>query len=356
MDQISFVADRGDARHRLDQVLVRRIREISRMSRTVAQRWIEAGLVRVDGVAARRASVRVREGAASEVAPPATAVRRTRPEAEDTPLDVLYEDAYLLAVNKPPGLVVHPSYKRGAGTLLNAVLWRVQGRQGVQPGILTRLDKDTSGLVVIALHPRVHAAMQRDGAAGTVKKEYLAIVRGSPQPPSGRIVLPIGRDPQDRRRMMPAEGGMASETIYEVIDGGAIEGGSIDGGSKDPPLRRSESMGDTSESRGGRCESRGGRCESTVTLVSIPTSVVRCELVTGRTHQIRVHLAASGWPLVGDAIYGEASPAIARQALHAWRISMPPPVTRVPLTIEAPVPADMRALMPVRRCDQSWSG
>ena len=298
---IQFVADRGDARLRLDQVLVRRVREVSRMSRTVAQEWIDAGAVTIDGEAAARPSVRVREGAAIAVAlPPATALR-ARPEPEEAALDILYEDAHLIAVNKPPGIVVHPSYKQTAGTLLNAVLWHVRGRADAQPGILTRLDKDTSGLVVLALDARVHAAMQRDAAGGRVRKEYLAIVRGTPRPPGGRITLALAHDPNDRRRIIASPGGMPSETIYEVLS--------------------PEIVGHTH------------------------LSLVRCELVTGRTHQIRVHLASSGWPILGDRVYGEPDDRIARQALHAWRISLPHPVTREGLTIEAPVPADMQALV-----------
>lgn len=298
---IQFIADRGDTRLRLDQVLVRRIRDVSRLSRTAAQQWIASGAVTVNGVEAPRPSVRVREGAAIEVTLPSTATLRARPSPEDAALDVLYEDDVLLVVNKPAGVVVHPSYKQSAGTLLNAVLGRVRDRAGARPGILTRLDKDTSGLVVIALTAPVHAAMQRDVAAGRVLKEYLAVVRGTPRPRNGRITLALARDPNDRRRMIASPGGMPSETIYEV-----------------------NTSSRTSVSR---------------------TSVVRCELVTGRTHQIRVHLASCGWPVVGDSVYGTPSVAIARQALHAWRISLPHPVSRDPLTIEAPVPADMRALI-----------
>lgn len=302
---IQFIADRGDTRLRLDQVLVRRIREVSRLSRTVAQQWIASGAVTVDGFEAPRPSIRVREGAAIEVTLPSTATLRARPSPEDAALDVLYEDDVLLVVNKPAGVVVHPSYKQTGGTLLNAVLGRVRHRAVAQPGILTRLDKDTSGLVVIALTAPVHAALQRDMTAGRVRKEYLAVVCGTPLPSSGRITLPLARDPNDRRRMIASSGGMPSETIYEVM----------------------EDLTGASRTRMPRA------------------SVLRCELVTGRTHQIRVHLASCGWPILGDAVYGVQSAAIARQALHAWRVSLPHPVSRDPLTIEAPVPADMQALI-----------
>jgi 23S rRNA pseudouridine1911/1915/1917 synthase len=302
-DSLRFAADRGDARLRLDQVLVRRVTELKRISRSVAQRWIAAGAVTIDGRVARRPSDRVREGAAIEITVAASAARRSRPAAQAGELDILFEDALLIAVNKPPGIVVHPTYKQIAGTLLNAVLWRLRDRAGVRPGILTRLDKDTSGLVIIALTPEAHATMQRDAAAGRVKKEYLAVVTGAPRPRQGRIIHPLGRDPADRRRVVVTAGGAQSETRYEVVASG-------------------NETADTPR-----------------------MSVLRCELITGRTHQIRVHLAARGWPIVGDRLYGVADPAISRQALHAWRISLPHPVTRAPLEIEAPLPTDITALL-----------
>lgn len=288
-----FFADRGDVRLRLDQVLVRRVTVVAHMSRSVAQKWIAAGVVTVDGRLARRSSDRVREHASIHVTLPADTNLRSIPEPEQAPLDILYEDAECIAINKPAGLVVHPSYKRVSGTLLNAVLWHVRDRGDVRPGILTRLDKDTSGIVVIALTGAVHAALQRDAAAGRIRKEYLAIVQGSPRPASGVIREPLGRDPEDRRRVVVTPGGAASETRYEVTK-------SLPGG----------------------------------------LSLVRCELVTGRTHQIRVHLSSRGWPIIGDAQYGGRTDEMTRQALHAWRMSLLHPVTREPLVLEAPLPQD----------------
>ncbi len=290
-ETIQFIADRGDAGARLDQVLVRRVTGISRMSRSTAQQWIAAGVVEVDGRIIRRPAVRLREGAAVAIAVPASAVRRTVPAAEPGDLDLLFEDASLVAINKPPGVVVHPSYKQASGTLLNRLLWRLRG-SAARPGILTRLDKDTSGVVVVALDAAMHAAMQRDGAAGRIQKDYLAIVQATPRPERGTIDGPLARDPADRRRVIVAAGGAASETRYEVI--AAAPG----------------------------------------------VSLLRCQLVTGRTHQIRVHLASRGWPIVGDRLYGVAAAAIGRLALHAWRIALPHPVTREALAIVAPLPAD----------------
>jgi 23S rRNA pseudouridine1911/1915/1917 synthase len=289
---IHFIADRGDARLRLDQVLVRRVTGITRMSRSRAQQWIESGTVSVDGAVAARPSNRVREGAVIEIALPDNAESRVRPQPEEATLDVLYEDEHLLALNKPAGVVVHPSYKNASGTLLNAVLWHVRGRAELRPGIVTRLDKDTSGLLLVSLTPGVHAALQRR----RVRKEYLAMVAGVPRPTGGTIDLPLGRDRADRRRVVITPDGLPSVTHYEVLWTG-------DG-----------------------------------------VSLVRCELVTGRTHQIRVHMAAQGWPLVGDAAYGTPDARLARQALHSWRATFLHPVTAAPTEISAPLPDDFAAL------------
>ena len=165
-DPVHFIADKGDTRLRLDQILMRRVTDVSRLSRTMAQGWIESGAVRVDGIIVLRPASRVRIGAQVTIDIPASAPRRLRPEAEAADLDVLYEDEWLLALNNPPGVVVHPSYKQTSGTLLNGVLGRLQAQPDATPGIITRLDKDTSGLVLIDLAPAIHAAVQRVAAAG----------------------------------------------------------------------------------------------------------------------------------------------------------------------------------------------
>src|SRR4029453_18364631 len=126
---------------------------------------------------------------------------RRRPQPEEGPLAIIYEDEQLIVLDKPAGVVVHPTYKNTSGTLLNAVLWRVKGRADAQPGILTRLEKGTTGVVVIALTPIAHATLQRDAAAGRVVKEYLALVHGTPEPPAGRVVLPLGPAAPDAARV-----------------------------------------------------------------------------------------------------------------------------------------------------------
>jgi len=293
---IHFTADRGDARLRLDQVLVRRITEVSGMSRAQAQRWISGGLVSVDRTRAARSSMRVREGATIEVTPPASSRLREEPQPEPIPLDILYEDRDVIGVNKPAGMVVHPSFRNATGTLLNGVLWRLRDRPEARPGLVSRLDKDTSGVVVVALSAGAHARIQRDARAGRVQKEYLAIVGGTPDPSEGIITLPLRHDPEDRRRIVVSPDGATAETRYRVVSSNGTY------------------------------------------------SLVHCELVTGRTHQIRVHLAARGWPIVGDVRYGMPDPLIHRQALHAGRITLLHPRTRQSLTVEAPLPADMQRL------------
>jgi len=221
--------------------------------------------------------------------------RRPPPAPEAIALDVLYEDEWLMAVDKPAGMVVHPTYRNWSGTLLNGLLARVPA--GVQPRIVTRLDKDTSGVVVVALSAEVHKQLQRDGVAGRLQKEYLAIVRGVPAPPQGAIDGPLARSRADRRRVVVDAGGRQSRTTYNVV--------SSDGG----------------------------------------MSLVRCGLETGRTHQIRVHLASRGWPILGDLVYGEPFDGLTRHALHAWRLTLPHPDTRTWLAPEAPIPADLRTLI-----------
>lgn len=261
---------------------------------------------------------------------------RRRPQPEEGPLSVLFEDESVVVLDKPAGVVVHPTYKHSSGTLLNAVLWRYRDREGLQPGILTRLDKDTSGIVVVALTPTLHATMQRDMGAGRVTKEYLAVVHGVPDPPAGRISLPLGRSSEDRRVVVVREDGAACETLYEVVGFGL----------------RASGLGLRAPGSGlGALDSIERQTDS-----DIMTAVVRCELITGRTHQIRVHLAARGWPIIGDRVYGEGSVLIPRQALHAWRVTFSHPVTRAPITVTSPTPNDMTSLVSSTMTPESTSG
>src|SRR3954471_10989109 len=191
-------------------------------------------------------------------------------------LEILFEDEWLLAVDKPAGLVVHPAYKNKSGTLLDIVRER---DAAVVFSIVGRLDKLTSGIVLLAKSAAAHSALQRGWPRA--EKDYLAVVRGRLDVAADVIDLPLGTDPTDRRRRIVRLDGAPSVTTFERIDYDA----------------------------------------------SLNRSLLRCRLVTGRRHQIRVHLAARGWPVIGDALYGETHPESERHALHAWRLTFGHPVT-----------------------------
>jgi len=341
MEPHVLTADRGDAGVRLDLVLLRHLGGQLALSRRRLQAAIEQGQVSVNGLAVTRTAARVAAGDRIGAWLPAPR-RREPPRPQPLALEVLFEDEHLLAVNKPPGIVVHPSYKHPDATLFNALLWHLKGSaealdlgganavdqgtaQALDPGsaialphrsaahitprLLHRIDKDTSGLVLVSKTKAAHAAVVQAMRAGAVRKEYLAVVRGVPRPANGTIALRLRRDPSDMRRVAVAGSeGKESATRYETL-------------STSDDARRS------------------------------PVSLLRCELVTGRMHQIRVHLAARGWPIVGDRVYGAGKAGTAggaggaRQALHAWRVSLPHPVTGASLVIVAPVPDDMRGLI-----------
>jgi len=319
----TIAIDRGDHGLRVDLVLLRHLRDDRTVSRNRIQKWIDAGDVLVNGVPASRAAWRVQAGDDVRVRV-ADLQPRARPAAQPMDLAVLYEDDDLLALNKPAGLVVHPSYKNAGGTLMNGVLERAKAwPDGSRPGLLGRLDKQTSGVVMIAKRPAVHAALQRAMDARRIDKDYAAIVWGRPSPMRGTIDFALDRDPWDRRRITVTDrGGQPAVTKYERLSVSSL-----------------------------------GTPGTPGTLGTLSTfSLVRCRLITGRTHQIRVHLSAKGWPIVGDAVYGkkrkggepvpteEVAYAFPRQALHAWRLSLRHPVTNAVLDIVAPLPDDMRKL------------
>lgn len=315
----TFTADRGDLSLRLDQALLRHLTDVPRLSRTKVQRWIGEGLVTVNGRAATRASSGLAPGDVVSVDGAEVMVERAVPQAETQALDILFEDASLLALNKPPGVVVHPSYKHADGTLFNGILGYlgVDARSADAPRLLHRLDKDTSGVLLVSKSLAVHRRAQRALAGGQAAKTYLAVVHGNPRPREGAITLPLGGDPADRRRVAVREDGRPSETRYRVL-------------ARAVPARA---------------------VPSATTSASAPTpddtadtALVECRLVTGRMHQIRVHLAASGWPVVGDQVYGRAGDGFRRQALHAWRLELPHPVTGATLSLCAPLPPDVAGL------------
>ncbi len=307
---------------RLDRMLAS---ELPQLSRTRIKSLI------LDGRAERLAAA---GHAAANITDPALAVKPgetyliTVPEilegaplAEDIPLNVVFEDEHLIVIDKPAGLVVHPAAGNYQGTLVNALLFHcgdsLSGIGGIRrPGIVHRLDKDTSGLMVSAKSDAAHRGLSEQFQARSVERSYLAIVKGLPRPAAGRIEGAIGRHPRARKKMTVVKtGGKAAATRYRVLKSFAGHGA---------PL----------------------------------ASLVRCRLETGRTHQVRVHMAHIGHPLLGDTVYGrrtalgkvppavhEALQELDRQALHAAELGFLHPVSQKPFKFSSPYPDDMGRLL-----------
>ena len=300
MRTLELTADRSG--ERLDTFVARRCPELSRSH---ARRLIDEGLVTVSGRQGRP-SDRVTAGIEISVTiPPPEAIDLA---PEDIPLTILYQDGDIIVLDKPAGLTVHPAPGHPSGTLVNALLAACPDLRGIagtlRPGIVHRLDKDTSGLMVVAKNDRAQRALQRQLKDRDVRKTYVALVQGVPKPREGQIEAPIGRHPKNRKKMAVVAGGREATTKYRV-----------------------------------REELAGRRY-----------SLLEVEPVTGRTHQIRVHMAALGHPIAGDATYGKRSDLIARQALHASKLAFAMPLGGRAVEFESPLPADMReALAGLRR-------
>lgn len=308
------------------------------LTRSAAQKLIEAGHARVGGVR-RAAGDLVRAGEWIEVHQPDPEPVGLR--AEDIALDVLFEDASLLVINKPAGMVVHPGAGIRAGTVANALLRLAPeaaqvGDDPDRPGIAHRLDKETSGVLLIAKTDAALRGVQAQFKNRTVRKTYLAICVGDVIPPSGLIDRPIGRDPGHRQRMAIVAGGRPAQTEYLVTERVATS----DARRWAARLGRAARLGDEATARG--------------PAVPMRYSVVRARPLTGRTHQIRVHLASIGFPIVGDATYGATrhdplSRALApRQLLHASELRLRHPLTGAELTFVAPLPGDMALVLSMR--------
>ena len=271
-------------------------------SRSAVQRLIAGGLVLVDGARAQKSGQKLARGAKVKVAIPPPQTQAVR--AENLPLEIVYEDQYLLVVNKPRGQVVHPAAGHSAGTLVNALLAHTSlSPIGApeRPGIVQRLDKDTSGLLAVAKTETVHLCLAQMIAKHDFLRQYLAIVHGVPAHKRGTIDAPLGRDPANRKRFRVSAKGKPAVTHYEVLaDFSAY-------------------------------------------------ALLRLQLETGRTHQIRVHLASLGHPVAGDPLYGPRKvhfqALISGQALHAARLSFVHPVFQGRLDFSAPLPADMAAIL-----------
>jgi 23S rRNA pseudouridine1911/1915/1917 synthase len=300
----AIVADRGDDGGRLDRVLVRHLADLA-TTRVQVARWVRDGKVVVEGAPAAKPAQRVFRGQRLVVELPPPPADAPPLLAEEMAVAVVYEDGHLLAVDKPPGVVVHPTWGHRHGTLLNGLLWRALGwaDDGTRPRLVHRLDKDTSGLLVVAKTRAAHAELARAWQRRQVHKQYLAVVAGRPAAERGRVELAIARDLADPKRRVAGTEGRPSRTDWEVLADGALAGR--------------------------------------------PVALLCCRPLTGRTHQIRVHLAAAGLPIVGDPLYGsgDGDAPIGRQALHAWRLELAHPVSGEPLRLGASVPTDLADLL-----------
>lgn len=285
---------------------------LPQLTRGQAQDLIKQGAVTLNDKPVK-ASERLRVGDVVAVALP-TQEEATRPQAEDIPLNVLYEDDAIVVLNKQAGLVVHPGLGNMTGTLVNALLSRYPSLAQLanelidddtddaeRVGIVHRLDKETSGLMVVALTQEAHRELARQFQERTVEKAYLALVERVPKSLSGLIDAPIGRDPKQRKRMSVQPDGRPAQTQFDVLD--------VD--FKDP------------------------------------YALVRLKIFTGRTHQIRVHMAFIGCPVVGDSVYGfrKRRLALDRHFLHATHLAFDHPTTRQRMAFDAPLPEELQEML-----------
>lgn len=305
--RIEIVLDAAAEGQRLDRALAAALPDLSRVR---VQAMLANGRVTRDGAPIADASARARPGQriVIDIPPPITAI----PQPQDIRLNIVFEDEEMLVIDKAAGMVVHPGAGNPDGTLVNALLFycgdQLSGIGGVRrPGIVHRLDKDTSGLMVVAKTDRAHSSLSDQLQTRTLKRIYNAVVWGRPMSATGRIEGNIGRSPKDRKRMaLVPHGGRPAVTHYRILQ----------------PFK----VG----------------------------SLVECRLETGRTHQIRVHMAHLGHPLIGDPAYGlkrppKDAPAVAkslpRQALHATQVTFLHPLTNVEMCYSSSVPDDMAALI-----------
>jgi 23S rRNA pseudouridine1911/1915/1917 synthase len=298
-----FVVGEEEAGERVDVVLA----GLARVSRAQARRWVEAGCVELEGRTIARASRKVALGERLGAEPPEPVDAVALPEA--IALDIVFEDEDLVVVDKPAGLVVHPAPGHPAGTLVNALLHHCHELAGIggvlRPGIVHRLDRGTSGILVVAKNDAAHQALSEQFRDHSIERRYLAIVRSSPGADSGRVDAPIGRHPRDRKRMSTTtRSGREAHTAWQVVE----------------RFPRSD------------------------------RALLEVRPETGRTHQIRVHLASAGLPIVGDAVYGRGGGtprerSLGRPALHAASLAFNHPRSGERLRFEAPLPLDLAELL-----------
>jgi len=293
-----MIVSRENSGERLDRYLARVMPELSRAR---IQKLVKGGLVTINGKQTG-ASAKIREGDKIAVTVPEPEPMTAEPE--DIPLDVVYEDADLIVVNKPAGMAAHPAAGRRAGTLVNALLNHCADLSGVggvlRPGIVHRLDKDTSGLIVAAKNDAAHHSLSAQLKDRSLSRTYLAVVKNRPRQSEGTVEMNIGRHPQHRKKMAALrQGGRRAVTHYKIVQ-------------------------------------------------NLDTAcVVEATLETGRTHQIRVAMLALNCPVMGDSVYGRAEKPrlIRRQALHAWKLSLAHPRGGERMSFTAPLPGDMATLI-----------
>ncbi|HLF89140.1 MAG TPA: RluA family pseudouridine synthase [Anaerolineales bacterium] len=290
----------GPEPQRLDKYLVACLPDYSRSR---LQTLIKDGLVTVEGQPARKTGQMLEGGEAVRVEIPPIQPANLKPEPIS--LDIIFENTDLLVVNKPAGMVVHPSAGHRSGTLVNAALAHAPEMEGVggehRPGVVHRLDKDTSGLILMAKNDRSHRFLQEQFRKRATQKVYLALVDGHPPTSAGIVDAPIGRDPSNRKRMaiVPEHKGRAAQTEYHTLETFPIH------------------------------------------------TLIEAHPITGRTHQIRLHLTFINCPIVGDTLYGRRNPSLPlyRQFLHATRITIPLPGETHSQTFEAPLPDDLQNIL-----------
>lgn len=308
MSELRIELHVSETKVRLDKYLADHVPELSR---SAAQRIISNGRVTVNGEPVR-SSHKVRLGDLVVALIPVE--EPSQLAAEPIPLNVVYEDQALLVVDKPAGMVVHPAPGHSGGTLVNALLAHcpeLAASEDERPGIVHRLDRDTSGLILVAKSEKVSRALQRQFKDRQVHKTYLALLDGLLQPAWGRIEAPVGRDPHHRQRMAVQPGGREATTEYHVLEQFAHQIGPAAG----------------------------------------EYTLVRAEPLTGRTHQIRVHFASIGHPVVGDATYGrrKCHLPLSRQFLHASRLEFRHPNTAQRMHLEAPLSPDLVTVLELLR-------
>lgn len=293
-ETITVQANENDKGKRIDSFLNEVIEDATR---SYIQKIIDGGYVEITGKKTTKSGNKLKGTETIVVNLPEDETLDLVPE--DIPLEIIYEDSDIVIINKAPNMVVHPAHGNYNGTLVNALLYHIKDLSTIngviRPGIVHRLDKDTSGVIVVAKHDEAHTTLSDMFKEKTLEKTYVCIAKGIFKDKSGKIETLIGRDPRDRKKMaVVTENGKIAISNYEVLD-----------------------------------ESKN-------------YSLVKVRIETGRTHQIRVHMKSLNHPILGDATYGNSTDGIARQMLHAYRLKFTHPISKKDMVVTAPIPEDFK--------------